>query len=86
MISALVYVMLHGVPVDAPVVFNHPASFAGDDKCNDYLLSDEFAEQRKSLHDFVAANVVEARSAAAGDTTEFPEVVVTASCIEDNRL
>ncbi len=92
MIVALVYVVLLGQPASEPVRFLHRDSFSGLAACQAYLVSDKFQQEEASLRAQALLGAVAAQSrdnAAAGDDEKsvvVPDVSITVSCVEDNRL
>jgi len=89
-IAALVYVLIAGQMVGDPLLVRHKDTFLTEAKCQEFLLSKEFGEQKAVLTERLTTRLTEMhqQAAAAGDAegVPLPVVAITASCEADPRV
>ncbi len=85
MVVALISLLTAGQPLGDPIAVNSKMTFAGEDKCNAYLQSDEFQQHKLALYSGIRRRL-QSLQPSGFEAVELPEVVITASCMEDNRV
>ncbi len=83
MVTLLVYLLSAGQSLGEPFSMNSKVSFVGEDKCTAYLQSDEFQQHKLGLYSSIRSRLQTYQSLGVND---LPEVSITASCVEDNRV
>ncbi len=85
MVTALVYFLVAGQPIEAPVPFNAKTSYMSLGECQGYLQSEQFLADKAQLTARVMFQL-RVRAALTEPTPEIPTVAITASCEEDHRV